>query len=310
MDTNLKKPSGPLAGVKAIDFCSFINGAYSAALLGDLGAEVVKIEPLTGDNARAWGPFLKGESRFYQAWNRNKRCIALDLASRDGREIVYELVRSADVVIENFRRGVTGKLGIDYATLGEINPRLIYCSSTAFGARGLHSDRPAYDPVLQSLSGVAKDNVRYGGKVAICSVAASDYQASMLVVAGVLAALYHRERTGQGQKIETSLLQGIMSIQAHFFVEALECDEEGALGIYPYRFFETRDDLIFIAAGTDKFWRMLCEVLCVPELGTDPLYDTNGKRAGRREELTAILQPLFHRKTSGEWDFKSVHGKD
>ncbi len=302
MNTNFEKPSGPLAGVKALDFCSFINGAYSAALLGDLGADVVKIEPLTGDNARAWGPFLKGESRFYQAWNRNKRCIALDLASRDGREIVHELVRSADVVIENFRRGVTARLGIDYATLSEINPRIIYCSSTAFGTRGPHRDRPAYDPALQALSGVAKDNVRYSGKVAICSVAAADYQASMLVLAGVLAALYHRERTGEGQKIETSLLQGIMSVQAHFFVEALECDEEGALGIYPYRFFETRDDLIFIAAGTDKFWRALCELLGVPELGTHALYDTNGKRAGRREELTALLQPLFHQKTSAEWE--------
>ncbi|MGH9838690.1 MAG: CaiB/BaiF CoA transferase family protein [Blastocatellia bacterium] len=302
MNANLKQPSGPLAGVKVLDFCSFINGAYSAALLGDLGAEVVKIEPLTGDNARAWGPFLKGESRFYQAWNRNKRCIALDLASREGRDIVHKLVETADVAIENFRRGVTERLGIDYATLGEINPRIIYCSSTAFGTRGVHRDRPAYDPVLQSLSGVAKDNVRYSGKVAICSVAASDYQASMLVVAGVLAALYHRERTGEGQKIETSLLQGIMSVQSHYFVEALECDEEGALGIYPYRFFETGDDLIFIAAGTDKFWRMLCELLGVPELGTDPLYDANGKRAERREELTAILQPLFRRKTSAEWE--------
>ncbi|MCI0662694.1 MAG: CoA transferase, partial [Acidobacteria bacterium] len=128
------------------------------------------------------------------------------------------------------------------------------------------------------------------------------YQASMLIVAGVLAALYHRERTGEGQKFETSLLQGIMSIQAHFFVEALECDEEGALGIYPYRFFDTQDDLIFIAAGTDKFWCMLCVVLGVPELGTDPLYNTNSKRAEHREKLTAILQPIFALKTSDEWE--------
>ncbi|MCI0389401.1 MAG: CoA transferase [Acidobacteria bacterium] len=302
MNTNLKQPSGPLVGIKALDLCSFINGAYSAALLGDLGADVIKIEPLSGDNARAWGPFLKGESRFYQAWNRNKRCIALDLTSSAGREIVYELVRDADIVIENFRSGVTEKLAIDYLKLREINPRIIYCSSTAFGTKGVHRDRPAYDPVLQAMSGVAKDNVRYGGKVAICSVAASDYQASMLIVAGVLAALYHRERTGEGQKFETSLLQGIMSIQAHFFVEALECDEEGALGIYPYRFFDTQDDLIFIAAGTDKFWCMLCVVLGVPELGTDPLYNTNSKRAEHREKLTAILQPIFALKTSDEWE--------
>ena len=300
--TELQEPAGPLAGVKVLDFCSFINGAYSAALMGDLGAEIVKIEPLTGDNARAWGPFLKGESRFYQAWNRNKRCIALDLTSPDGRGIVYELAKNADVVIENFRRGVTERLGIDYATLREINPRIIHCSSTAFGTKGVARDRPAYDPVLQALSGVAKDNARYSGSVAIGAVAASDYQASMLIVAGALAALYHREKTGEGQKVETSLLQGIMSIQSHYFVQALECDEEGALGIYPYRFFQTQDDLIFIAAGTDKFWMMLCEVLGVSELGKDSRYALNSQRAERREELTAILQPLFLKKGADDWE--------
>jgi crotonobetainyl-CoA:carnitine CoA-transferase CaiB-like acyl-CoA transferase len=300
------RATGPLAGVKILDFCSFINGAYSAALMGDLGADVVKIEPLTGDNARAWGPFLKGESRFYQAWNRNKRCIALDLTSQDGREIVFRLARSADIVIENFRRGITERLGIDYAALREINPRIIYCSSTAFGTRGVHRDRPGYDPVLQALSGVARDNARYSGSVAISSVAASDYQASMLIVAGALSALYHREKTGTGQRIETSLLQGIMSIQSHYFVEALECEEEGALGIYPYRFFETQDDLIFIAAGTDKFWMKLCEVLGVQELVTDPRYAANGLRVERRDDLNSILQPLFRLKTSVEWEMLLV----
>src|SRR5215475_6905694 len=299
-------PSGPLVGVKVIDFCSFINGAYSAALMGDLGAEVIKIEPLTGDLARAWGPFFKGESQFYQAWNRNKRGMALDMTTPAGREIVYELVRRSDVVIENFRAGVTEKLGIDYARLREINPRLIYCSSTAFGSKGPYRDRPGYDPVLQSLGGMVRDSVRFSGKEALGVVAVADYQASMLVVMSVNAALFHRERTGEGQRIETSLLQGVMSVHAHYFVEALECEEEGAFGIYPYRLFETSDDLIFIAAGTDKFWRMLCEELGVPELGTDPLYDANSKRAGRREELTGILQPIFKRRTSADWEASLV----
>src|SRR6185503_18761342 len=169
---------------------------------------------------------------------------------------------------------------------------------TAFGARGLYRDRPGYDPVLQTMSGIVRDSARLGGKQVINLVAVADYQASMLVVMAVNAALFHRERTGAGQLIETSLLQGVLSAHAHFFVEALECEEEGALGIYPYRLFETRDDQIFIAAGTDKFWRSLCEELSVPELGTDPRYDTNGKRAARREELNEILQPLFRPKTS------------
>jgi crotonobetainyl-CoA:carnitine CoA-transferase CaiB-like acyl-CoA transferase len=304
--TNLSTPSGPLVGVKVIDFCSFINGSYSAALMGDLGADVIKVESLTGDLARAWGPFFKGESQFYQAWNRNKRGMALDLSSGQGREIVYELVRRSDVVIENFRAGVTEKLRVDYSTLREINPRLIYCSSTAFGSRGPYRSRPGYDPVLQSLSGLIRDNVRFSGKAALGVAAVADYQASMLVVMAVNAALYHRERTGEGQMIETSLLQGVMSVHTHYYVEALDCEDEGAFGIYPYRLFETSDDLIFIAAGTDKFWRMLCEELGVPELGTDPRYDTNSKRAGRREELTEALQPIFRTRTSAEWEERLV----
>src|SRR5262245_4075754 len=298
--------SGPLVGVKVIDFCSFINGSYSAALMGDLGAEVIKIEPLSGDLARAWGPFFKGESQFYQAWNRNKRGMALDLTMAEGREIVYEIVRRSDVVIENFRAGVTEKLGIDYATLREINPRIIYCSSTAFGSKGPYRDRPGYDPVLQSLGGLVRDNARFSGKEALGVVAVADYQASMLVVMAVNAALYHRERTGEGQRIETSLLQGVMSAHAHYYVQALECEEEGSFGIYPYRLFETSDDQIFIAAGTDKFWRMLCEELGVPELGTDPRYDTNSKRSGRREELTGTLQSIFRERTSAEWESSLV----
>ena len=295
-------PSGPLKGVKVLDFCSFINGAYSAMMMGDLGAEVIKIEPLTGDPARAWGPFLKGESRFYQAWNRNKRCLALNLTSLSGREIIYDLTANADVVLENFRPGVTEKLKIDYLSLQRINPRIIYCSSTAFGAAGPYRDRPGYDPVLQSLSGVARDNLRFGGKVTICPVAVSDYQASMLALSAINAALYHREKTGEGQRIETSLLHGIMSIHAHHFVEPLDCEEEGALGIYPYRFFETRDDLIFIAAGTDKFWRMLCEAIGAAELGANQKYSTNGQRAEHRDELTAMLNDYFPLKTTEEWE--------
>ena len=156
--------------------------------------------------------------------------------------------------------------------------------------------------MLQALSGIIRDNARFSGTAALLPVAVSDYQASMLVVTGVLAALYHRERTGEGQKVETSLLQAVLSVHAHYFVEPLDCAEEGAVGIYPYRLFETEDDRIFIAAGTDKFWRMLCEVLGVAELGTDPRYDQNGKRTAQGAEMTALLQPIFKQKTTAEWE--------
>jgi CoA:oxalate CoA-transferase len=298
---NSEKASGPLVGVKVLDFCSFINGAYSASLMGDLGADVIKIESLYGDLARAWGPFINGESRPYQTWNRSKRGIALDLTLPAAREVVYELALRADVVIENFRPGVTEKLGIDYHTLREINSRIIYCSSTAFGSKGPYRDRPGYDPILQSLSGLARENANYSGRVAISPVAASDYQASMLVLTGVLAALLHREKTGEGQRIETSLLQGIMSIQTHFFYQPLEAEAQGRVGIYPYRLFETKDDQIFIGGATDKFWRMLCEVLGVPELAADHRYDTNEKRTARSTELGPILEPLLRERTTSDW---------
>jgi crotonobetainyl-CoA:carnitine CoA-transferase CaiB-like acyl-CoA transferase len=284
-----------------LDFCSFINGSYSASLMGDLGADVIKIEALHGDLARAWGPFIEGESRPFQTWNRSKRGIALDLSLPAARDVVYKLARRADVAIENFRPGVTEKLGIDYHTLHSTNPRLIYCSSTAFGSRGPYRDRPGYDPILQSISGLARENLNYAGRIAISPVAASDYQASMLVLTGVLAALLYREKSGEGQRVETSLLQGIMSIQTHFYYQPLEADAQGKVAIYPYRFFETRDDQIFVGGATDKFWRMLCDALGVPELAADPRYDTNEKRTARSVELSPILEPLLRQKTTNEW---------
>jgi len=294
---------GPLAGIHVLDLASFIAGPYAAMLLGDMGASVIKVEPPGGDLSRAWAPFVKGESRFFLAWNRNKRGMVLDLKQSEAREILYALVRRADVVIENFRLGVTGKLGIDYPSLSRINPRLIYASSTAFGSRGPEAPRPGYDPVLQAIGGAARLNARFnGGRDAICGIAVADFQAAMLIVAAVTAALFHRERSGQGQMIETSLLQAIMTLQPHYFVQALECEEEGGLGIYPYRLFETSEGAIFIAAGTDKFWRLFCEAICAPELGTDARYATNSLRVQSGEKLTALLQPLLFQKSASEWE--------
>ncbi|HKA20200.1 MAG TPA: CoA transferase [Blastocatellia bacterium] len=301
MNFDNDKTSGPLTGIRVLDFCSFINGAYSASLMGDLGADVIKIEPLYGDLARAWGPFINGESRPFQTWNRSKRGIRLDLTRAAARQVIYDLTVRADVAIANFRPGIAEKLGIDYDTLREINPQLVYCSSTAFGSKGPYRDRPGYDPILQSISGLAKETGNYSGRIAISPVAASDYQASMLVLTGVLAGLFHREKSGEGQLIETSLLQGIMSIQTHFFYQPIEAEAQGRVGIYPYRLFETKDGQIFIGGATDKFWRMLCDVLGLLDLASDPRYDTNEKRTARSAELAPILEPLIREKTTSEW---------
>lgn len=295
-------PSGPLAGVRVLDFSSFIAGSYAAQYLGDLGASIVKVESLHGDAARGWGPFLAGESRFFQGWNRNKRSIALDLQSQAGREILHRLVRDTDIVIENFRPGVVEKLGIDYDALKALNPKLIYLSITAFGTKGPYGKRPGYDPILQALSGAAKGNVRYCNSVGICSVAISDFGSALIGASGLLAALYHRERTGVGQKIETSLLQAAMALQSHMFVQALEREEEPPFGIYPYNFFETKDDVIFLAIGTDRFWQLLCQAIDLPELATDPRFQANAQRVACAEELTPAIVAKLKTKTAKEWE--------
>jgi crotonobetainyl-CoA:carnitine CoA-transferase CaiB-like acyl-CoA transferase len=277
-------------------------------LLGDLGADVIKVEPLTGDPARAWGPFVAGESRWFQGWNRNKRSLAVNLATADGRQLAHRLLERADVVLENFRPGVTERLQIDYATARKHNPGVIYCSSTAFGSRGPLRLRPAYDPVLQSMGGAAHGNLRTAGKIAICSVAVSDYQAAMLAVTGVLAALYHRQKTGEGQHLETSLLQAVLSIQSHHFCEALEHEEEGPIGICPYRLFETKDTPIFVGAATDRFFRKLCEVLGTPDLADDPRFVTNPLRLRHQGELHALLEPRFLTKSAAEWEALLLNG--
>ena len=300
--SRINAASGPLVGLKVIDFSNFIAGCYTALLLGDLGADVIKVEPLEGDGARFWGPFLAGESRFFQGWNRSKRSIAVDLRSDAGREIVHGLLRGADIVVENFRPGVTKKIMIDYETVREFNPGAIYCSITGFGTKGPHGNRPAYDPILQCMSGAARGNARYCGQTSIGSVAVSDYGAGLLGSTGILAALYHRERSGEGQRIETSLLQAAMAVQNHMYCDALEVEEEPPFGIYPYRLFETQDDLIFIAGPTNKVWQILCDALGVPELAEDSRYETNPDRVEHAEELTELLQPLFRQKTTAEWE--------
>jgi formyl-CoA transferase len=294
---------GPLTGVRVLDFCSFINGSFGVQLMGDLGADVIKVESLTGDLARHWAPHIAGESRFFQGWNRSKRGISLDVASDAGRKIIHELARRADVLCENFRTGVTTRLQIDYPTIRAINPRIIYCTSTGFGSHGPLAERPAYDPVLQSMGGVVRINAseRFAGKPAVLPVAISDYQGAMQVFGGVCAALYHRERTGVGQRVETSLLQAVMAVNAQYYVKALEKEEEGGIGIYPYRLFETSDDIVFIGGATDKFWRSICELIGLPELAHDKRYKTNTLRTQCAAELSALLIPRFKSKTTAEW---------
>ena len=297
---------GPLDGIRVLDFTSFIAGSYGAMLLGDMGADVLKIESPGGDNARHWGPFIEGESRMFQAWNRNKRGIAVNLKTDEGRQVVYDLARNADVAMENFRPGVAARLGIDYDTLSRHNPGLVYASSSAFGGSGPYAQRPGYDPVLQSMAGAAHLQQLMNGVAAICPVAVSDYMAAVLTVCSINAALLHRERTGVGQYIETSLLQAIMTAQAQSYLQPLEAEITGPPGIFPYRMFAAADGPIFIAAGTDKFWKLFCEAIGRDDLANDPRYETNPQRVSNAATLSAEIDPIVASRPARELEAELV----
>ncbi len=297
-----RSASGPLQGIRVLDFGTFLAGSYNATLMGDLGADVIKVEPLTGEPTRQVGPFVGGESRIFVGWNRNKRGLAVDLGAEAGLNVVYDLARRADVVTTNFRPSAARKFKVDYDTLAALNPRLIYCVSTGFGSKGPLSDLPAYDGIMQAMGGVATANETTAGKVSLAAPVFIDIQTAMLAFAAVTAALYHRERTGEGQAIETSLLQGVMSVQPHAYCRALEKEEEGGLGVYPYGLFETKDGHIFVGAPQEKFWQSFCRVLGRPALAEDPRYGSMVDRVDRRDELADLIHPIMLQKSTAEWE--------
>jgi crotonobetainyl-CoA:carnitine CoA-transferase CaiB-like acyl-CoA transferase len=294
--------SGPLKGIRVLDFGAFLAGSYHATLMGDLGADVIKIEPIAGDPTRLTPPIVGGESRVFLGWNRNKRGLAVDLRSERGLKVVYDLIRSADVLTCNFRPASARKLKMDYDTLSHLNPSLIYCSSTGFGPKGPMADRPSYDGVFQTIGGIAQVNETTAGNVSIAAPVFVDIQTATLALSGVLAALYHRERTGEGQQVETSLLQAVMAVQPHAYCEALDQEEEGIVGAHPYTLYETTDGHVFVACPQEKFWKAFCTVIEKPELGNDERYDSLFKRVECKDELLELISPVMMNKSADEWE--------
>jgi crotonobetainyl-CoA:carnitine CoA-transferase CaiB-like acyl-CoA transferase len=284
--------SGPLAGVRVVDLTSYIAGSYAAMMLADMGAAVVKVEALEGDSFRELPGFF--------GWNRGKRSIAVNLKERDGRAIVHRLARGADVAMDNMRPGVADRLGVGFEALSALNPRLIFSSVTAFGDTGPYRDRPGFDPLLQAMGGLMTLQ-GFGGPPQYLRTAPTDYYCAALACQGILAALYVRERSGRGQKVETSLLNAVLALQSGLVVDFP--GRQTVLRETPtYRLYRTGDgEWLFLACGNQSFWVKLCKALGRPELASDPRFSSWLSRRDHGDSLTPILEEAFASRSCEEW---------
>lgn len=300
---------GALDGVVVLDFSRVLAGPYATMMLGDLGAEVIKVErPGVGDDTRAWGPPYDsdGVATYFNAINRNKRSITVDLASPDGVERVRELVATADIVVENFRPGTMERLGLGYEDLRRLRPDLIYCSITGFG-REAGAALPGYDLLVQAVGGLMSVTGSAPGEPTKAGVALVDVLTGLHALAGMLAALHHRDRTGQGQRVDTNLLSALISSmvnQASGYLGAGVVP--GIMGnrhpsITPYETFETADRPIALAVGNDKQFAALADTLGIPEICTDPRFGSNPDRVAHREALCALLAEAFRTRGADHW---------
>jgi crotonobetainyl-CoA:carnitine CoA-transferase CaiB-like acyl-CoA transferase len=294
----------PLAGIQVLDLSAYIAGPYGCALLADMGADVIKVEPPEGDNLRKYPSTLASESRAFLGINRNKRGICLDLKTPEGYEVLSKLVARADVLVHNFRPGVPERLRIDFATLHALNPRLIYCAMTGYGGGGPMARQPGYDQVLQSMTGMCASQGKTDGPPEILYGSVVDYYGAALISNSVSAALYQRERTGMGQAIDVSLLGSALAMQSARLVWAegeprhIERDMRsgGITGIHP-----TGEGHLYISANTPHFWRALCEHLDLPQLADDPAYDSVKKRAAHADELIPRVRAALARDSAAAW---------
>jgi crotonobetainyl-CoA:carnitine CoA-transferase CaiB-like acyl-CoA transferase len=299
---------GALSGLLVADFGRVLAGPYATMLLADLGAEVIKIErPGLGDETRDWGPpWANGQATYFQSVNRNKQSVAADLATEHGLVVARDLAERADVLVENFRPGVMARLGLDYETLRKANPRLVYCSISGFGS-GDGAVLPGYDLLVQAMGGLMSLTGDPEGEPTKVGVALVDVITGLHAAVGVLAAVRHAERTGQGQQVEVNLLSSLLSAlanQAQGYVGAGVVP--GRMGnrhpsISPYETFPTKDRLLVLAVGNDKQFATLCEVLGVPETASDPRFVTNTQRVAHREALSELLTQRLRTRPASHW---------
>ncbi|MBM3485766.1 MAG: CoA transferase [Alphaproteobacteria bacterium] len=311
----MAETGGALAGIRVVDLTRVLAGPYCTQLLGDLGADVIKIErPGAGDDTRRFGPpFLKGtdgketrESAYFMSANRNKRSLALDITHPEGQAIVRRLIAKADVVVENFKTGNLAKYGLGYDDLRKEHPGLVYCSITGFGQTGPYAERPGYDFLIQAMGGIMSLTGEPDGDPQKVGVPIADLMAGMFATVSVIAAIRHRDRTGEGQYIDIGMLDTQVAWLANAAMNYLYSGDLGRLGnahpnIVPYQVFPTADGFIVVAVGNDSQFARFCEVAAVADLAAAPRFATNDARVRNRAELVPKLRAVFATRTSADW---------
>ncbi len=298
-----------LSDVIVVDLSRVLSGPYATMILGDLGATVIKVEqPGKGDDTRHFGPpYIAGESAYYLGLNRNKQSITLDYSMPEGKEKLLGLIARATVLVENFRPGTLKRYGLDYESLREAHPGLIYCSISGYGQTGPYRDRAGYDYVAQAESGIMAVTGEIEGEPMRVGVPVGDVSAGLFGAIAILAALRYRDHTGKGQHIDLSLLETTMSllsnVASNYLISGDEAQRYGNShpNIVPYQAFQTSDGYIVVACGNDRLYQSLCHMLEREDLATDPRFATNPQRVVNRAELIPQLQEAFRQRTSDEW---------
>lgn len=299
--------SPTLEGVSVVDLSRILAGPYCTMILGDLGADVVKVEPPGGDDCRHWGPpFIDDESAYFLAVNRNKKSLCLDLKREEGKDLLLRLIDGADVLIENFRPGAMDRLGLGYDALKKRRPSLVYCSISGYGQTGPLRDRPGYDAVMQGEGGwMGLTGVPEGMPMKV-GASLADILTGMMACEGILASLYRREKTGEGERIDVSLFDSVLATlcyQAQGYLMTGEIPKR--LGnrhssLTPYETFRTKDSYVIVGAGNDSLWKRFVAIAECPELDV-PEFAANADRVRRYDELHAVLEPVLASKTTDEW---------
>lgn len=300
--------SSSLEGLRVLDLTRVLVGPYTTMILADLGAEVIKLEiPEQGDDARHYPPHINGESAYFMSLNRNKQSMTLNLKSEGGKALLLDLVRKVDVLVENFRPGTMERLGLGYETLKAVNPRLIYAAASGFGQTGPYSQQPAYDGVVQAMGGIMSITGQIDGEPTRVGTSIGDIAAGLFTAIGILAAVIHREKSGQGQLVDVAMLDCQVALLENAIARYTAAGEvPGPIGnrhpsITPFEPFATLDGQLMVAVGNNALWVKFCDAIGETGLAADPRFTTNTLRTQNYEALRPLIAASMAQKTTAEW---------